>query len=205
MKFSFPSNFSNLYARKTRNIAKNVSSDDLIIDVGANVGAFAKQFFHTNCSIKCFEPNPVCIPILESIASGKNVEVINAAASVSDGISNLYFHENHESNPIGFSQGSSLFKGKSNVNSDNFTSVKTIDLSRYIYELNMPVRVMKIDIEGHEVELLPYLLKTGCLSRVSYVLVETHEKKNPSLMRPTQKMKEVFRDAGFERVSWDWI
>ncbi|NOL48322.1 MAG: FkbM family methyltransferase [Synechococcus sp. MIT S9220] len=195
----------NQFFQKTKAIAKYTSPDDIVIDIGANVGEFAKQFFGSGCSIKCFEPNPSCIARLEAIALKHNVEVIRAAASTSDGVSDLYLHQNHELDPVLWSSGSSLFKGKTNVDPNNFVSVRTIDLSRYIFELDMPVRVLKIDIEGHEVELLPYLLKTGCLSRVSNILVETHEKKNPSLARPTESMKEVFRKAGFQRISWDWI
>lgn len=198
-------NRNNLCSAKTKNFVKFTSPEDIVIDIGANVGAFAKQFFRTECSIKCFEPNPACIPRLQSVTRKNNVEVICAAASISDGNSSLYLHENHELDPIHWSQGSSLFKGKSNVNANNFTNVQTIDLARYISELNMPIRVLKIDIEGHEVELLPHLLETGCLSHVSYILVETHEKKNPSLLRPTENMKKLFRNAGFERISWDWI
>jgi FkbM family methyltransferase len=193
------------YHVKTKNLVKFTSPQDIVLDVGANVGEFAKRFVGTGCAIKCFEPNPVCIPLLNALAKNNNIDVVPAAASTLDGDTSLYLHESNDSDPMLFSTGSSLLKQKVNIDHNNFVNVKTIDLARYIHELNAPVRVLKVDIEGYEVNLMPYLLETGCLSKVSYVLVETHEKKNPFLRAPTENMKELFRIKGFDRIDWDWI
>lgn len=132
-----------------------------MIDVGANVEEFAKQFIGSGSSIKYFEPNPYCIPKMETIALRHNVKVIRAAACTYDGLSDLFLHEDHDLDP-GFGRLDHLMvKGKRDVNTNNSICVKAFDLSRYIFELNMPVRVLTIDIERLEVRLLPYLFQTG--------------------------------------------
>ena len=63
---------------------------------------------------------------------------------------------------------------------------------------------LKIDIEGYEVELIPHLINNSALDYISFLLVETHEKKNAFLRAKTDLMKKMIYDIGFDRVCWDW-
>ena len=103
-----------------------------------------------------------------------------------------------------YSTGSSLLSNKTNVDSNNFEKVSAIDLSEFIKNQRRPIRLLKIDIEGYEVELIPHLINNSALDYISFLLVETHEKKNAFLRAKTDLMKKMIYDIGFDRVCWDW-
>ena len=187
------------------NVILETENDDLIIDVGANKGDFLKRFIPTGCELIAFEPNPICAPILKELSeSNPNIRFIPAAASVKAGSSRLYLHENSKDNELFWSEAASLYQGKSNIDVKNYTNIETIDFADFILSLDKPITLLKVDIEGHEVELLPHLLKRGCLAKVKRVLVETHEKKNPELSESTKIMKELFEEYNYNRVNWEW-
>lgn len=54
----------------------------------------------------------------------------------------------------------SLYKGQSNVNSDNVIDVAVVDLNSVIRLSDRPVDLLKLDIEGAEIEVLDTL--SGC-------------------------------------------
>lgn len=184
---------------------KTTNNDDLIIDVGANVGDFSKLFLKNNCQIYAFEPNPDAFAKLKSLESKMfNLRAINAATCTFNGEVDLYNHKEFEDNPIQLSVASSIYQNKENVDAKNIFRAKAIDLAQFIIELKRPVRLLKIDIEGYEVELIPHLQKTGALDYVNYMIVETHEQKNNFLLSKTLSMKNLLKESGFNRVNWDY-
>ena len=53
---------------------------------------------------------------------------------------------------------------------------------RYLEELNEDVGVLKIDIEGAEIDLLEALFdRPDLLDRIEYIFAETHEEAMPDL------------------------
>jgi hypothetical protein len=49
------------------------------------------------------------------------------------------------------------------------------------------ITIIKLDIEGYEVELLPDLIRLGGLTNVKYLFVELHNQKWESLNAETKK------------------
>ena len=188
-----------------KNVINNTSNSDLIIDVGANVGNVSKMFFETGCEIVAIEPNLYAFQKLSELSTKyKKIKPLNAAACTFNGEASLFLHENARENNLYYSTGSSLLSKKTNVDSSNCEKVCALDLSEFIKKQRRPIRLLKIDIEGYEVELIPHLIKNSVLEYVSFLLVETHEKKNPFLEAKTDLMKKMISDIGFERGCWDW-
>ena len=186
-------------------IINKTSKSDLIIDVGANVGEFSKLFFGIGCEIVAIEPNLNAYKKLSELSTKyKKIKPLNAAACTFNGEASLFLHENAREDNLYYSTGSSLLSNKTNVDSNNFEKVCAIDLSEFIKNQRRPIRLLKIDIEGYEVELIPHLINNSALDYISFLLVETHEKKNPFLRAKTDLMKKMISDIGFDRVCWDW-
>lgn len=81
----------------------------------------------------------------------------------------------------------------------------TIDLARFVLELDRPVKVMKIDVEGVECQLVHHLLDTGAIDRVGTVLVELHDRHIPQLQSENQRLRDrLAREGLADRVLTDW-
>jgi hypothetical protein len=67
------------------------------------------------------------------------------------------------------------------------------------------IQILKIDIEGYEVELIPHLINLRALNNVKHIFVETHEKKWPELRKKTFEMKQLASRSSYnEKIRWDW-
>lgn len=186
-------------------LISKTDKNDLVIDIGANVGVFSKRFFPTGCQIYSIEPNIHAYLELRKLSSNyPKITTMQCAGTTHNGFTKLYLHQNHKLNQLNWSTGSSLYSEKTNVDKNNFTETKAIDIAEFIINLKRPVRILKIDIEGHEVELIPHLLEKGALNYVCFLIVETHDRKNPGLIEKTEKMKESLESANFNRVRWDY-
>ena len=83
--------------------------------------------------------------------------VENAAAGTSESTALLYRHPGFETNPAAHSQASSVVARENLVVSEGAVEVRQIDFIRYLEELDEDVGILKVDIEGAEVELLEAL------------------------------------------------
>jgi len=74
-----------------------------------------------------------------------------------------------------------------------------------LFENLTNIRALKIDIEGYEVELLPYLLESGKLAQVESIFVELHDRKWLSLSEDTRLMIRMFEDnLNHGKIFWNW-
>lgn len=103
------------------------------------------------------------------------------------------------------SQASSLLKNKPNVSRHLFDEIQAIDFAKFILSLNTKIELIKIDIEGYEIELINFLLDKKVLGNVKKIYVETHEKKFKDLIKPTNLLKERIKAEGYKnKFSFDW-
>jgi len=162
------------------------------IDLGANVGEFTRIMSDKSSKVIAFEPDPWCLDQLRAnTADLTNVEIIAAAASTENGEMSLFRHESFEDDPLNNSQSSSLMSSKSNITLDGAHSVRTVDFLEFLRGLDSPVGVLKIDIEGAEVDILEHLFDDDDLgSRVKYIFCETHEDKIPEHKARVEALKK---------------
>jgi len=186
-------------------IIERLPQDAVCVDCGANIGRVSEVFAAQGAIVHAFEPNPHAFRHLQAVSVAQpRIRAFNKAVGTSDDERlDLYLHDLHDEDPLGYSQGSSLLSDKPNV-SAKAVSVQMVDLSRHLKELDR-VAILKIDIEGYEVELLPHLLDKGALDKVDQIFIETHEKKWPALREKTEHMIQLVEDSSAAgRVRYDW-
>ena len=186
-------------------VVNRLTPDDTVLDIGAHVGVASAMFAASGCQVFAIEPNPHAFRNLQRLANGNpHIHPIWAAASV-PGRSEveLYMHRYAAQNQVKYAQGSSLRPDKPNVGG-LVETVPALDLASLIHEFGH-VTILKMDIEGYEVDLLPWLASDGCLKLIENIFVETHENKWPSLVEATQQMRQKCELAvGQSRIFWNW-
>lgn len=142
-----------------------------IIDCGANIGMSVLYFKkkHPNSKIIAFEPNPYAFEILT-----KNVQQ-NKLQNV--WIHNLALTDNNGNKDFYFSQKDSLVGSFNKARGGgSYISVRTNRLSSFIEYLE--IDLVKIDVEGAEIEIINDLLITDKLKFIKRFFIEYHHKIN---------------------------
>jgi FkbM family methyltransferase len=179
---------------------------DLAIDCGANIGEVTAALAEAGAEVHAFEPNPAAFSVLvERLGQERNVRLYPQAVLDRVGHSRLYLHVNAADDPVAASVGSSLLASKGNVDPDEYVEVETIDLAQFVCDLDRPVGVVKIDVEGVECTVVHRLLDTGAIERVQTVLVELHDRHIPELQAENQRLRERIEWEGLsDRILTDW-
>ena len=94
---------------------------------------------------------------------------------------------------------------KNNVNEETFEEVEVVNLSEFISDLNKPVKVLKIDIEGEEHKILNQMIDNGTILSIPFVFVETHEKKVPSCRAGMAEVRRKIEALDITNINLDWI
>lgn len=160
-----------------------LDANSTFLDLGANIGEVSNYVNnHTKgCNIICYEPHPEAFSQLEKrFRNFKNIELHNMAVSTKNKQQKLYLHEDATSEfDLEYSQGSSLDPKKINIDETKVVNVKTKSIDVLLDDFDY-IDCVKIDIEGHEYEILPCIIKNR--KKVGKVICELHGKtKNPHL------------------------
>ncbi len=181
-----------------------VGRDDICIDCGANVGEYTELMASTGATVYAFEPDPNVFEVLSKrFRLRANVVLINKAVSGSDGRSRLYFHKDQPSAPVRFSKSSTLFREKEQAG-DHSIEIETVSLAGFIKSIEHPIAVLKMDIEGAEIEVLNALLDADLASRIGQAFVELHDRKIASLAGPTARLRERLASMDASHFHLDW-
>ena len=151
------------------------------IDLGANLGKFTRTMASRAGYVIAFEPDPWTFASLQANVSDlDNVGLENAAAGTRDENIFLFRHGQFDEDPARYSEASSVIGTKNDVTDRGSVEVRQIDFVKYLEELDEDIGVLKIDIEGAEVEILETLFgRPDILKRINYIFAETHEKRIP--------------------------
>lgn len=188
-----------MWARKDSQLI-NENEKVLFVDLGSNLGQgyfWFKQFFNKpNVSFELFEPNPNCVEYLQAlddVVCGK-VKLHRVGVGIVDGSFDFFGLDDDESGK--YSQGGSLFKehnSKKNQNSsDRSIKVDVINLSTYLRKKSKDFDkiIVKMDIEGAELDLLEYLIKDGTVNLVDILYVEFHSQFQRDVVSAEAKRRE---------------
>lgn len=186
-------------------IVKRLGPDDLVIDLGANIGDVSEVLAMTGAQVIAFEPDPYAFGRLKDrLGHLPNVQLLNMAAGDRDGYLPLYRHPDFAKAPEKRSLASSILVEHADVSDTATTNVEIRDFVAFLTALDRDIALLKIDIEGAEVALMEAFLIHPVSERVAAAFVETHEFALPHLARRTRALKA--RTAGNARpaVNWDW-
>ena len=154
------------YARKYMRLQARTEFEEAIhrsegmtcIDLGANIGDYTRKMASGTKQVIAFEPDPWAYAALQTnVADLDNVKIENAAAGTSERTVLLYRHTRFEENPALNSQSSSVISSKSNISEEGAIEIHQVDFIRYLESLKEHIGLLKIDIEGAEVDLLEAL------------------------------------------------
>lgn len=185
---------------------KKLSKSNLVIDVGANVGLVSEVLAQSGARVIAFEPNPTAFEKLRGVAHRYgNIELRNEATGIKNQQVKLFLHKDTNTTHKDLTEGSSLLSDKPNVSANNFELVNEIDFAQYLKSLDEPVELIKMDIEGYEIELVNHLLEENAIRNVNRFYIETHERKFVNLAIPTEKLKAKIKKEGYEdKFFFDW-
>lgn len=176
----------------------------LVVDVGANIGYFTFLAASMGHSVVSFEPmNRNLIRLSSSVARNKLQDRIflfhNAVSYNYVNVSMRATHETNQGN--GQIQAGPARVASSAVYGDDYVS--TVRLDDVLPPLlrsggHKRVLLMKIDVEGHETQVLNGAVDLLCNHIVEYITIElNHEMKNDQTECPTRPFFEFISELGY--------
>lgn len=166
-------------------VLADLGPGDLCIDLGANMGEITAKMAQSGAQVISFEPDPDTFDILaRDMGAMPNVTLHRAAAGVRAGRLPMRRSARLSEDYAKYSQAASLVRDDAGMDPGNTVEVEVIDFPDFLSALNRDVRVLKMDIEGSEWELMEALLGADVLSRIDCIFVETHEWMDPDRYMP---------------------
>lgn len=129
----------------------------VILDVGANIGNHSCFFASYFRQVIAFEPNPVAYRLLQANLALNNLQnVVLKKVGLSDQEADLTYVQTK-----GNLGGSGFFEADKTRNDDqSILRVEVGDIEINKINLNDPIRMIKVDVEGHEYPVLKGLKNT---------------------------------------------
>ena len=187
-----------------------LNSDSLVIDCGANIGDVSSIFNRYGSTVYAFEPTNVTFEILKKrFDSIDNITCYKKAVWTENTNLKFYHHEWSSYNKIHWSNGNSLLKEKKNVNAQDFEVVEAINLSDFVKsitsEKNKNIDLLKMDIEGAEVQVINHLIDTGAINYINILICEVHDRKYEFLRESTNALRNrVIKNNLQNKIFLDW-
>ena len=151
-----------------------LKKDSVFIDLGANIGNVSTYINDKfGCKIFCYEPHPSAYNYLKKkLGKYKNITTINCAVSNQTSEQDIYLHkDSSKQNDLFYAEATSLEKNKENISLEKKIKTKCIHISEILKKFNY-IDCIKIDIEGHEYKILPFLIENK--NMIKKVICELH-------------------------------
>lgn len=182
------------------------SSECIIVDCGANVGDVTSRFVRTGATVHAFEPNPLVFSILAA-RFRHNSRVVCLNKGVWDRECKLTLTlpiSDRSADDIDVSVASSFVA--STGEQGRRVEVDCVNLVQYLAALPGRIRLLKMDIEGAEGQVLESLLESDVVRKIDYMVVETHEQHIRDLAPRIQEIRRRIEQLGLQdRISLDWV
>ena len=204
LKIGRKSRKKNAFAEFNRALS-NLNKGSYVIDCGANVGEFTKLFLEKGFIVDAFEPDPIAINELKKkCKKNKNLNLFQSAVGLKDNTQKLFRYRKFDENDPYSTQGSSLLDYRSGTNKP-FVEIKVIDFINYINKQKKEISLLKMDIEGSEIEILNKIIDLNIHDKIKYIFVETHERFSHNLGLETAKLKLRINNLNINNINLDWV
>ena len=186
-----------------RKVASRLTSNDVVIDLGAHVGIMSREFAHYAGKVYAFEPHPKAFAqLVKNTKNKKNIVPINKAAAGETGMAVLFSAPTRDGK---ITESSSLSQEKTNISKEHSFSVETVALGDFINSLGTDVAMIKMDVEGAEYDIIDALLGSSAIDRVGVVYVEDHCDRIPGLDARRAASLARIRELGLEhKFDFTW-
>lgn len=172
-----------------------IGKQDVIFDIGANMGVISNWFSQFCATVHAFEPYPENIDTIKSQIALRNVDNITLH-SIALGKENTNMHLHVKS-----------FHGHHSLGDvDNSPTVKRVEVQvRTVDDIFTELEIdrinfMKIDVEGFESDVIQGALKTLTEKKVDYILFEIEEKILHSIQRTAQEVFQNLFESGYQII-----
>lgn len=189
---------------RMRRLLRELPQGSLIVDCGANVGEVSEFFLRQGMKVIAFEPDPVALRAFKTrLANAPNLRLEEKAVGAKPGVAPIYQSAALEGKGLQATESSSLIHrdihGAAPVG-----EVEVVDLIAYLKALPEKVRILKLDIEGYEADIVEAMLDDGIYRDIDLILVETHERFSPELAARLGRIRQRVREQGIGNIVLDW-
>lgn len=183
-----------------------LNKKSLVLDCGANVGHISKLLASSGATVIAFEPDPVAYAALERRCKHKqNIRLIKKGVWDKDATIQLYTHKESSGDEASFTVGSSIVAEKINIDTAKGQFIEVMDLVAFMQQQGRKIDLVKLDVEGAEIDILKKILATGSHTLFDRMYVETHETKIPSQQQDLAVIKEEMSRKGITNIKLNWI
>lgn len=192
---------------RLQSVLNILSKNSVVIDCGANLGDISLLFARTKAKVFAFEPDPLAFTILKQRTNGfSNVICYQKGVGTANETTKMYLHKGRaKQNDDAFSVSSSIIGEKKNIDPNNFIEIETVDLSEFINSFEEKVAVVKMDIEGAEIDIIENLIANETYKKVDMFFVETHEYKIPGHSKKVKQLKHLLATKNIKNIKLNWI
>ena len=147
-----------------------IKPDDLVFDIGANIGIYSEVFQSIGARVVAVEPDPSCSKQITWTTSRDRVVVVQAAVGDQSGFCKLFVNELSILNSVSESWVAKEKEKKPHESNmwKKEIEVPMMTLNELVAEYGMP-RFIKLDVEGFELSAL-----SGMSNQPEYLSFEFH-------------------------------
>jgi len=175
---------------RTRDTFAEVLADthagDLCIDLGVNVGDITTRMAATGADVIGFEPDPdAYAAAIATTGHLPNVTLHQKAAGhKADQLMLRRSAKWSADDPTRYTAMSSLVRNDDKMDATHGVMVDVVDIIAFLEDLDRDIRILKMDIEGAERDIMQRLIDHPLLTRIDCIFVETHERVDPARFVP---------------------
>lgn len=178
---------------------------DLVLDCGANVGRITRYLASTGAHIIAFEPDPRAFTQLQKRCGHlKNVTLRNEGVWDKQDVLPLFDHADGKEEAA-FTVGSSLIVEKRNIDRSRSRPVQLIDLIEFIQDQPQQIALIKLDVEGAEINILQKIIREKAWNRFDRMYVETHETKIPEQVPALNVIRTALETHQIKHIKLNWV
>ena len=189
---------------KMRTAVRRLPRGALVLDCGANVGDVSGYFLAKGMKVIAFEPDPTALAVLKArFPNEPRLVIEQKAVGAAAGFAPFYQTEALADGNIKETIASSLMRRDVHTTAP-VAQVEIANLAEYIRGLPERVRILKLDIEGYEAEVLEALLAERLERQIDLILVETHEFFSEELAARNGALRLRIEREKITNVCLDW-
>lgn len=176
---------------------------DIAVDLGANVGRYTRILAASGAEVHAFEPDPTTFALLtEAVADLPNVHLHQAAVGLVSGTITL--HRPPADRHADYSEMSSVVFRSARHYAPEAVEVELRSFADVVNGFDRPVRLVKMDIEGAEFDILRAIFANPAGFRFEKLYVETHETYAPHELAEVDRMRRQARALTSPAINLFW-